>query len=106
MSTNLLAPAVAAALLAMPAAPAAQTPKSESSGPVTPERKCDALTGAKKEQCLREARRLPDNTARSPEIRGSCDAFIGPDKQRCLREGGTIEVSAGSSVPKERQPWR
>jgi len=96
MIANSLAAAVAAALLAISTAPYAQTPKSDSSGPLTPERKCDALSGAKKEQCLREARRLPDNTVRRPELRGSCDALIGPEKERCLKRGGTVEAGAKS----------
>jgi hypothetical protein len=96
MITNSLAAALAAALLGISTAPYAQTPKSDSSGPLTPERKCDALSGAKKEQCLRDARRLPDSTARSPEVRGSCDALIGPEKEGCLKRGGTIEAGAKS----------
>ena len=57
---------------------------------------CDALTGAKKEQCLRDERRREDEKAAQggSSTRGSCDSFIGPDKERCLRQGGTIEVDA------------
>ena len=58
---------------------------------------CDALTGEKKEQCLREeSRRLPERSAKD-DISGSCDALVGPDKERCLRQGGTIEVDAKGS---------
>jgi len=58
---------------------------------------CDALTGAKKEQCLRDERRREDEKAAQggssdPDTRGRCDSFIGPDKERCLRRGGTVEV--------------
>jgi hypothetical protein len=55
---------------------------------------CDALTGEKKEQCLREERQRQDQTARGPGLRGTCDALIGPEKERCLVEGGSIEVDA------------
>ncbi|HJY79117.1 MAG TPA: hypothetical protein VKE95_20910 [Burkholderiales bacterium] len=57
---------------------------------------CDALTGAKKEQCLRDERRREDEKAAQggASTRGSCDSFIGPDKARCLRQGGTVEVDA------------
>jgi hypothetical protein len=61
---------------------------------------CDALTGAKKDQCLRDERRREDKKAAQggpstgSSTRGSCDSFIGPDRQRCLRQGGTVEVDA------------
>ena len=56
---------------------------------------CDALTGAKKEECLRdERRRQEEKKAQAEATRGSCDALVGPDKERCLRQGGTIEVDA------------
>jgi hypothetical protein len=56
---------------------------------------CDALTGAKKEECLRdERRRQEERKAQGAATRGSCDALVGPDKERCLRQGGTIEVDA------------
>jgi len=61
---------------------------------------CDALTGAKKEQCLRDERRREDEKAAQggpstgSSTRGSCDSFIGPDRERCLRQGGTVEVDA------------
>jgi hypothetical protein len=55
---------------------------------------CDALTGEKKEQCLREeSRKLPDRSAKG-DLGGTCDALLGPDKERCLRQGGTVEVDA------------
>ena len=55
---------------------------------------CDALTGEKKEQCLREeSRKLSERSAKG-ELFGSCDALVGPHKERCLRQGGTIEVDA------------
>ena len=55
---------------------------------------CDALTGAKKDQCLRDERRREDEKAAQggASARGACDSFIGPDKDRCLRQGGTVEV--------------
>lgn len=57
---------------------------------------CDALTGARKEQCLRDERRREDEKAAQggASTGGSCDSFIGPDKERCLRQGGTVEVDA------------
>jgi hypothetical protein len=59
---------------------------------------CDALTGEKKEQCLRDQRSKKDRMARNPGTRGSCDALIGPEKERCLRQGGSIEVGAKSGA--------
>jgi hypothetical protein len=61
---------------------------------------CDALTGAKKEQCLRDERRRQEQKAAEggATTRGSCDALVGPDKQRCLRQGGTVEVDAGTNA--------
>ena len=56
---------------------------------------CDALTGAKKEQCLRdEPKRQEDKAASGSTTHGSCDALVGPDQERCLRQGGTLEVDA------------
>ena len=54
---------------------------------------CDALTGEKKAQCLRDERRRQELEGRS--TRGSCDDLMGPDKERCLKRGGSIEVQAG-----------
>jgi hypothetical protein len=63
---------------------------------------CDALTGEKKEQCLRDERRKKEQAASGPGLRGRCDALIGPEKESCLKQGGTVEVgakpSAGGSV--------
>jgi hypothetical protein len=53
---------------------------------------CDALTGEKKEQCLRDERRRRELGERS--TRGSCDHLMGPDKERCLKRGGSIEVQS------------
>lgn len=50
--------------------------------------------GEKKAQCLRDAQRIPESTARAPALRGSCDALIGPDKELCLKRGGTVEAGA------------
>jgi hypothetical protein len=59
---------------------------------------CDALTGAKKEQCLRDERkRQQEKAAAGSSTRDSCDALIGPDKERCLRQGGTVEVDTKST---------
>ena len=58
---------------------------------------CDALTGAKKEECLRDERRRQEEKKvekQDAATRGTCDALVGPDKERCLREGGTVEVDA------------
>lgn len=71
---------------------------------------CDALTGAKKDDCLREERRREQEKAAQDErrgTRGSCDALIGPERARCLSKGGSIEVrsaggaSAGGTAPAE-----
>jgi hypothetical protein len=59
---------------------------------------CDALTGEKKEQCLREeSRKLPERSEKG-DLSGTCDALVGPDKEHCLRQGGTIEVDAKSQA--------
>jgi hypothetical protein len=59
---------------------------------------CDALTGAKKEECLRDERkRQEEKAAAGSSTRGSCDAPVGPDKEGCLRQGGTVEVDAKAS---------
>jgi hypothetical protein len=56
---------------------------------------CDALTGTKKEECLRDERRRQEEKKKNGvATRGSCDPLVGPDKERCLRQGGTIEVDA------------
>jgi hypothetical protein len=60
---------------------------------------CDALTGAKKEECLRDERRREQQARKEePRTKGSCDALFGFEKERCVREGGTIEVGAASSA--------
>jgi hypothetical protein len=58
---------------------------------------CDALTGEKKAQCLREEQRRQQLEGRS--TRGSCDDLMGPDKERCLKRGGSIEVQARPGGP-------
>lgn len=67
---------------------------------------CDALTGTKKEECLRDERRREQEKSREGRgTQGSCDALIGPERERCLRQGGSIEVrsdpgaSAGGTRP-------
>lgn len=69
---------------------------------------CDALTGAKKDECLRdERRRAQEKSGEGASSRGSCDALIGPERQRCLRQGGSIEVrsergaSSGATAPQD-----
>lgn len=102
MKLKTLILAVAATLVFMPAL--AQNPGTLGEGerPPRPDSAsnarvggwCDALTGEKKEQCLRDERRKQDRTAKGPGLQGSCDALFGPDKERCLREGGSIAVGA------------
>ena len=46
---------------------------------------CDALTGAKKEQCLRDERRKDRRSAKGQAPRGKCDALTGVDRERCLK---------------------
>jgi hypothetical protein len=96
-----------AIVAALACAPALAQPAKEGERPLRPDSAsnaavggwCDALTGEKKEQCLRDERRRQERAAkdepRAPA--GSCDALIGPEKDRCLRKGGTVEVGAGSS---------
>jgi hypothetical protein len=59
---------------------------------------CDALTGEKKEQCLRDERRKKEQGASGPALRGTCDALIGPEKESCLQQGGTVEVGAKATA--------
>jgi hypothetical protein len=60
---------------------------------------CDALTGAKKEQCLRDERKREEEKAvAGSSTRGSCDVLVGPDKERCLRQRGTVETEAGTGA--------
>jgi hypothetical protein len=50
---------------------------------------CDALTGAKKEECLRDERkRQEEKAAAGSSTSGKRDAIVGPDKARCPRQGG------------------
>jgi hypothetical protein len=58
---------------------------------------CDALTGAKKDECLRDERRRQDEK-KGTGTRGDCDRLVGPDKDRCLRQGGTLEVDVRSNA--------
>jgi hypothetical protein len=58
---------------------------------------CDALTGAKKDECLRDERKRQEEKAGS-DTRGSCDTLVGPDKASCLRQGGRVEVDAKASA--------
>src|SRR5262245_8797185 len=56
---------------------------------------CDALTGTKKDECLRDERRRQEERKAAPRAgtRG-CDALVGQERERCLRQGGTLEVDA------------
>src|SRR5688572_8178365 len=96
--------ALAAALICGPLS--AQTAK-EGERPLRPDSAsnaaiggwCDALTGAKKEECLRDERRRQEEKAKEGQTtRGSCDALFGPEKERCVRQGGTLEVGAKPSA--------
>lgn len=51
---------------------------------------CDALTGEKKQECLRDERRRERQSRKDePRTGGSCDALIGPEKEACVRKGVT-----------------
>jgi hypothetical protein len=52
---------------------------------------CDALTGAKKEQCLRDNRREKERADAGGKARGICDALIGPEKERCLPDSARAD---------------
>jgi hypothetical protein len=69
---------------------------------------CDALTGAKKDECLRdEHRRAQEKSGEGRGPGGSCDALIGPERERCVRRGGSIEVrseggaAGGATAPQD-----
>ena len=85
------------AAFAQPSRPATdgeRAPRPESASNARVGGWCDALTGKKKEQCLREeSRRLPERSAKGDRL-GSCDGLVGPEREGCLRQGGTIEVDA------------
>ena len=91
-----------AAFLVLGSSPAQQTqgerpPRPDSASNAAIGGWCDALTGAKKEECLRdERRRQEEKPADGARTRGTCDAMVGPEKERCLRRGGTIEVDTGA----------
>jgi len=91
---------VSASSLAQQAPPGERPPRPDNASNAAIGGWCDALTGAKKDQCLRDERRREDEKAAQggpstgSSTRGSCDSFIGPDRERCLRQGGTVEVDA------------
>src|SRR5580765_1430282 len=104
MNVHALVAALAAALVS--ASPSAQQAR-EGERPPRPDNAsnaaiggwCDALTGAKKEQCLRDERkRQQEKAAAGSGPRGGCDALMGPDKERCLQRGGTVEVDVRTNA--------
>ena len=91
-----------AAFLVLGSSPAQQTqgerpPRPDSASNAAIGGWCDALTGAKKDECLRDERRRQDDK-KGAGTRGDCDRLVGPDKDRCLRQGGTLEVDARSNA--------
>ena len=85
--------------LAQPATEGERPPRPDSASNAAVGGWCDALTGEKKQACLRDERRrqeLAGKEERRPG--GSCDALIGPEKDKCLRKGGTVEVGATPSA--------
>jgi hypothetical protein len=84
---------VSAASLAQQAGQGERPPRPDNASNAVIGGWCDALTGAKKEECLRDERkRQEEKAAAGSSTRGSCDALAGPDKARCLQQGGTVEV--------------
>jgi len=75
-----------------PATDGERAPRPESASNARVGGWCDALTGKKKEQCLRDESRKPPERSGKADRLGTCDDLIGPDRERCLRQGGTIEV--------------
>ena len=99
MSAGLCAALMWTLSLGQNAAQGERPPRPESASNAAIGGWCDALTGEKKEQCLRDERRRQEEKAREGRTtRGSCDALVGPDKERCLRQGGTVEVDARGSA--------
>jgi hypothetical protein len=84
----------AAALAQSPLADGERAPRPDSASNARVGGWCDALTGEKKEQCLREESRKQRDRSAGGDLRGSCDALSGPDKERCLRPGGAVEADA------------
>jgi hypothetical protein len=101
---NALYTAVAAALIsassfAQQVRDGERPPRPDSASNATIGGWCDALTGAKKEQCLRDERkRQEDKAAAGSTTHGSCDALVGPDKERCLHQRGTVEVDVRTNA--------
>ena len=96
-------PVLVALLLASNAAaqdrPAGELPpRPQSASPAAVGGWCDALTGDKKAECLRDERRQQERGEREPAARGACDALLGPEKDRCLRQGGTVGVGTEASA--------
>jgi hypothetical protein len=99
LSAGLCAALMCTFSLGQDAAEGERPPRPESASNAAIGGWCDALTGEKKAQCLRDERRREEEKARQGRpTRGSCDALVGPDKERCLRRGGTVEVDARGSA--------
>jgi len=78
-------------------------PRPESASPAAVGGWCDALTGEKKDECLRDERRKRERGESQPAARGTCDALTGSDKERCLRGGGTVGVGKRANANASRE---
>jgi hypothetical protein len=86
---GLIALLCAPAAMAQPAAEGERPPRPAMASNAAVGGWCDALTGTKKEECLRDERRR-DESKPSAEDRGArseCDT-PGVERERCLRQGG------------------
>jgi hypothetical protein len=79
----------AASAMAQPPAEGERPPRPAAASNAAVGGWCDALTGAKKEECLRDERRRDESKPQAEDrgTRGACDA-PGVERERCLRQGG------------------
>lgn len=85
---------------AQPAAEGERAPRPAIASNATLGGWCDALTGAKKEECLRDERRRDELKPRSQEggTRGVCD-LPAVERERCLRQGGDPRLDRSGERP-------
>jgi hypothetical protein len=93
---GLLALLCAPAAVAQPAAEGERPPRPAIASNAAVGGWCDALTGAKKDECLRDERRRDERRGHA-EGRSSAGACDGPgiEREHCLRQGGDPRRDGG-----------